>query len=131
MGIEINKSSFEPQDYVTFGARLEENLQSLHELHCRTSVCHFGTTVNPFGTLRHLSVDYVKIDGSFVLDEARRQSLPDTISSLQAQGKLTIVPMVESAAVLSSLWQAGANYIQGHYLQEPSRAMDYDFANDA
>ncbi len=32
MGIEINRSSFEPQDYAAFGARLEENLQSLHEL---------------------------------------------------------------------------------------------------
>ena len=35
--------------------------------------------------------------------------------------------MVESATVLSALWQAGANYIQGHYLQEPSTEMDYDF----
>ena len=38
--------------------------------------------------------------------------------------------MVESATVLSALWQAGANYIQGHYLQEPSTEMNYDFAAD-
>jgi EAL domain-containing protein (putative c-di-GMP-specific phosphodiesterase class I) len=35
--------------------------------------------------------------------------------------------MVEDAQVLSTLWQAGANYIQGHYLQEPAAQMSYDF----
>jgi EAL domain-containing protein (putative c-di-GMP-specific phosphodiesterase class I) len=38
--------------------------------------------------------------------------------------------MVETANILSTLWQAGANYIQGHYLQEPSAEMDYDFSTD-
>jgi len=38
--------------------------------------------------------------------------------------------MVENANVLSTLWQAGANYIQGHYLQEPSMEMDYDFSTE-
>jgi EAL domain-containing protein (putative c-di-GMP-specific phosphodiesterase class I) len=38
--------------------------------------------------------------------------------------------MVETADILSTLWQAGANYIQGHYLQEPSAEMDYDFSTD-
>jgi EAL domain-containing protein (putative c-di-GMP-specific phosphodiesterase class I) len=52
------------------------------------------------------------------------------IRELQQHGKLTVIPMVESATVLSALWQAGANYIQGHYLQEPSTEMNYDFAAD-
>ena len=33
--------------------------------------------------------------------------------------------------MLSALWQAKeANYIQGHYLQEPTTEMDYDFSTD-
>lgn len=43
-------------------------------------------------------------------------------------GKLTIVPMVENTAQLTALWQCGANYIQGYYLQEPHPEMDYDFS---
>ena len=46
-----------------------------------------------------------------------------------AGAKLTIVPLVESASALATLWQAGANYIQGRYLQGPSQAMDYDFSS--
>ena len=42
-------------------------------------------------------------------------------------GKLTIASFVESASVLSSLWQIGVNFIQGYYLQAPSEQMDYDF----
>ncbi len=34
------------------------------------------------------------------------------------------------ASVLATLWQAGVNYIQGYYLQGPTQAMDYDFAED-
>ena len=50
--------------------------------------------------------------------------------ALQNSGKLTVVPMVENANILSTLWQAGANYIQGYYLQEPSTEMDYDFSTE-
>ena len=52
------------------------------------------------------------------------------IKSLQAQGKLTIVPLVENAAILSTLWQAGVNYIQGYYLQAPTTEMNYDFSEE-
>ena len=34
------------------------------------------------------------------------------------------------ASVLATLWQAGVNYIQGHYLQGPSQSMNYDFSAD-
>ena len=59
-----------------------------------------------------------------------KDQVTDMIQQLQGGGKLTIVPMVESANVLSALWQAGANYIQGHYLQQPSTSMNYDFSTD-
>ncbi len=109
-------------------------VKAVKALHCRTSLSHFGQTNTGFDTLKHLSVDFVKVDGGMVLevkdDAQRRKSLTVMIEELQGLGKLTIVPMVESASELSALWQAGANYIQGHYLQEPSAEMNYDFASD-
>ena len=63
-------------------------------------------------------------------DPDLKDEITGMIQKLQGGGKLTIVPMVESANVLSALWQAGANYIQGHYLQQPSTSMDYDFSTD-
>ncbi|WP_141394287.1 EAL domain-containing protein, partial [Pseudomonas aeruginosa] len=42
--------------------------------------------------------------------------LKGLIAELHEQQKLSIVPFVESASVLATLWQAGATYIQGYYL---------------
>jgi EAL domain-containing protein (putative c-di-GMP-specific phosphodiesterase class I)/GGDEF domain-containing protein/PAS domain-containing protein len=109
-------------------------VQGLKSMHTRSSLRHFGATDNPFETLRHVPVDFVKIDGTHVQEldgkSMKRDQLTNMIRELQQHGKLTVIPMVESATVLSALWQAGANYIQGHYLQEPSTEMNYDFAAD-
>ncbi|MBC9249169.1 ferrous iron transporter C [Pseudomonas alcaligenes] len=105
--------------------------QGLAELHCKVALSQFGCALNPFNTLKHLSVDFVKVDGSFSQDLSsaeNQEALKTLLASLHAQAKLTIVPFVESASVLATLWQAGVNYIQGHYLQGPSQSMDYDFS---
>jgi multidomain signaling protein FimX len=122
------------QDAAAHMRETREFLTTLKTMHCRTSLSRFGIIDQPMELLGHMPVDFVKLDGSHVArlaDDARRkEQLTTTIRDLQAAGKLTVIPMVESAATLSSLWQAGANYIQGHYLQEPSSEMDFDFSND-
>ena len=121
-------------DAASYVRQAREFVQGLKAMHCRTSLRHFGVTENPFETLRHVPVDFVKLDGNHVQEldgnPAKKDSLTSMIRELQQHGKLTVIPMVESATVLSALWQAGANYIQGHYLQEPSTEMNYDFAAD-
>jgi EAL domain-containing protein (putative c-di-GMP-specific phosphodiesterase class I)/PAS domain-containing protein/GGDEF domain-containing protein len=111
-----------------------EFVEGLKNIHCRSSLSRFGLAAEPFEILRHIPVDFVKLDGSHIESLAENPDLKDQITDmiqqLQGGGKLTIVPMVESANVLSALWQAGANYIQGHYLQQPSTSMDYDFSTD-
>ena len=111
-----------------------EFIEGLRNMHCRASLSHFGNLDDPFETLRHVSVDMVKLEGSTVIkmdeDDGLRSRIIEQIKQLQNHGKLTIVPMVESANTLSTLWQAGANYIQGHYLQEPSTEMNYDFETE-
>ena len=111
-----------------------EFIESLRNMHCRTSLSRFGTTPDSFEVLRHLSVELVKLDGMRMLelggDKSVQDEVIDQIKQLQNEGKLTIVPMVENASTLSVLWQAGANYIQGHYLQEPTSEMSYDFSTE-
>ena len=106
--------------------------QGLAQLHCKVALSQFGCAANPFNTLRHLHVDYVKVDGSFSQELNKPESqeaLKTLLASLHAEAKLTIVPFVESASVLATLWQAGVNFIQGYYLQGPSQSMDYDFSS--
>ncbi len=106
-------------------------VKGLAALGSRSSISNFGCSLNPFNTLKHVSCNYVKVDGSFTLDIQNNNENPEILTSLvkelHKEDKTTIVPFVENASVLSTLWQAGVHYIQGHYLQAPTEKMDYDF----
>jgi diguanylate cyclase (GGDEF)-like protein/PAS domain S-box-containing protein len=118
-------------DAVAYLKQAKALTQGLAELHCKVALGQFGCAINPFNTLKYLNVDFVKVDGSFSQDLSNAESqeaLKTLLASLHAQAKLTIVPYVESASVLATLWQAGVNYIQGYYLQGPSQSMDYEFS---
>ncbi len=95
------------------------------------AISNFGCSLTPFNTLKHVPAGLIKIDGSFTSDIQNNNESPETlihlIEQLHAEQKITLVPFVENASVLSTLWQAGAHYIQGHYLQEPSHNMSFDF----
>ncbi len=105
--------------------------EGLQKLKTVMSISNFGCSLNPFNTLKHVPASIIKIDGSFTLDIQNNKESPETlihlIEQLHGENKITIVPFVENASVLSTLWQAGAHYIQGHYLQEPTQNMSYDF----
>ncbi|MHA6492323.1 EAL domain-containing protein [Pseudomonas borbori] len=122
---------FNEPDAIAYLKQAKALTQGLNELHCKVGISQFGCAINPFNTLKHLNIDFVKVDGSFSQDLSKpenQEALKTLLASLHAQAKLTIVPFVESATVLATLWQAGVNYIQGYYLQGPSQSMDYDFS---
>lgn len=111
----------------------KEFTKAVHELHSKVSISQFGCALNPFSTLKHIEADYVKIDGSFTEEiqksDQAKEEVKEIVKSLQNAGKLTIIPLVENAGVLATLWQAGVNYIQGYYLQAPVPEMNYDFGD--
>lgn len=124
---------FNESDATTYLKQAKDFTRGLRELHCKVSLSRFGCSLNPFNNLKHLEVDYLKIDGSFTKDLGSKESqdaLKEMVASAHSQGKLTIAPFVESAAMLSTLWQIGVNYIQGYYLQAPTEKMNYDFSSD-
>ncbi|WP_193072394.1 EAL domain-containing protein [Pseudomonas sp. FME51] len=107
--------------------------EALHSIHSRIALSHFGGALNPYAVLKHLPVDYVKIDDSFssdLTDPEAVERLKEMVATLHNQGKLTVVSGVNSATMMPTLWQAGVNYIQGDYLQPPADSMSFDFSNE-
>jgi len=109
--------------------------RGLAEMHCGFSVEDFGNGMNSFQLLKHLQVSYLKIDGSFIhnLSSSKEnqtivKSIVDMASSLN---KPVIAEFVEDASSLTILWQSGVQYIQGNFLQEPVKDMDYDFIGES
>lgn len=108
--------------------------QGMSELHCKTSINHFGCSLKPMTLMKHLTPDFVKLDDSFAqeIDQSAEKlaELKEMVTSLQETGVLTAISGIEDPMILSTLWQAGINFIQGYYLSPPLEDMDYDFASE-
>lgn len=107
-------------------------VRMIRELACQFSLAHFGAGTNPFSILKHLDVDYLWIDGSLIKSLDREAKHQITVSSLvesaNSMGKRVIAENVEDANSLALLWQYGVHYALGHYIQEPSPTLDFEFS---
>ena len=95
----------------------------LKDIGCQFALDDFGTGFCSFTYLKHLPVDKLKIDGSFVqgmattyVDQAMVQSMNQIAHAL---GKETIAEFVENEPTLAILRDLGVDYAQGHYLGKP------------
>jgi diguanylate cyclase (GGDEF)-like protein/PAS domain S-box-containing protein len=86
------------------------------------------------GFLKHLPVDYLKLDGSLTKSVASTPEKQQTIQQINtlahSSGVKTIATHIEDANSLAALWTAGVDYMQGNFLQEPSPNLDYEFSAD-
>jgi multidomain signaling protein FimX len=105
---------------------------TLHELQCQLALAHFGAGTNPLGILKHLTVDYLLIDGSLIhslaQDAHRQNTLKSIVDAANSLGKLAIAEDVEDATSLALVWQHGVHYAMGYYIQGPSATLDFDFS---
>lgn len=109
--------------------------KGLSLLKCQLSVNHFGLFENGMELTNHLDITYARVDDSFVEkmingDTEATNQLSSLLRSIHQNDINSIVPKIENAEVLSSLWEMGVNYIQGYYLQEPLDDMAYNFESD-
>lgn len=110
----------------------KEFVEKIKEFDCRFSISRYGLREKPIEIMQHVDVAFVKLDASLIRDLSNRDTikhLTEIVSILNDDGRMAIAPFVESASVLSTLWQMGAGYIQGYYLQPPMPDMSYDFSH--
>jgi EAL domain-containing protein (putative c-di-GMP-specific phosphodiesterase class I)/GGDEF domain-containing protein/DNA-binding NarL/FixJ family response regulator len=109
--------------------------EAIHQLGCRISLSGFGHVAeSQSDLLKNTSADMVQVDGNFTRTlhtSGDAKALKTLVADIGSAGVKTIVPFVENASVLATLWQVGADFIQGHYLQAPSREMNYEFTDIA
>jgi diguanylate cyclase (GGDEF)-like protein len=123
-----------PADCVTFEiteslavrhlAHVEKQIAGLRELGCRLALDDFGTGYSSFSYLQKLSVDYIKIDGTFIRDIVNNpvdQKMVRLIGEIGREaGMQTIAEYVQSGAAFSLLGKLGIDYAQGFYIGRPT-----------
>lgn len=98
--------------------------QRLERLGCALALDDFGTGYGSFTYLKHLPVQYLKIDIQFIRDlvnsKADQQIVRSIVGVAKYFGVKTIAEGVETRDTLDLLTSYGVNYAQGYYLGRPA-----------
>jgi diguanylate cyclase (GGDEF)-like protein/PAS domain S-box-containing protein len=98
-------------------------IQELQQLGCRFALDDFGVGMSSFGYLKHLPVDFLKIDGSFVKEmcaDPIHRAMVEAIHHIgHVMGKRTIAEFVETNETTEALRSIGVDYGQGYALARP------------
>ncbi len=126
-GLDPTKLIFEITERDTVkNIRLFDKL--IHELKqdgFRFAIDDFGSGYSSFEYIKTFSIDFLKVDGSFIRALVGNSTMEKHIvSSIAAlAGKLrikTIAEFVESGEILGEVEAAGIDYAQGYFIQKPS-----------
>ncbi len=96
----------------------------LRRLGCRFALDDFGVGHGTFTYLKHLAVDYLKIDLQFVrdllTDDSDRQVVQAIIGVAKQFDLKTIAEGVEDQGTLEELRSMGADFAQGYWIGRPA-----------
>ena len=98
-------------------------IEKMKALGCRIALDDFGSGMSSFAYLKHLPVDYLKIDGEFVKDlisDSVDQAMVEAINAISHTMRIeTIAEFVENEAILEKLRIIGVDYGQGYGIEKP------------
>ncbi len=104
-------------------ASAQRFIGALKKRGCRFALDDFGIGTSSFGYLKHLPVDTIKIDGSFVKEilnsNVDRAMVEMIVHMAKVMGKAVVAECVESEGILAALREIGVGYAQGYAIGRP------------
>ena len=98
-------------------------VDALGDLGCQFALDDFGSGLSSFNQLRHLKVDYLKIDGSFIHNIDRdpiNRAMVESINTIGKKlGKRTVAEFVENDRIRGILQEIDVDFAQGFGLHKP------------
>ncbi len=100
-------------------------IEVLHGIGCEFSLDDFGSGLGSFASLKHLPVDYLKIDGTYTRDlqsDLVNQEMVAAMIKLARTMQFRIVAeQVEQQEDFDWLRDIGVDFVQGHFIESPSK----------
>ncbi len=134
---EVRESAVPPERFtfeVTETAACErlndamEFIARIRQLGCHVSLDDFGVGFSSFSYLKHLRVDILKIDGSFIREihqnNADKLFVKALVDVARGMGIRTVAEFVENEQVYELVGRLGVDYVQGYYLGKPKPGID-------
>jgi diguanylate cyclase (GGDEF)-like protein/PAS domain S-box-containing protein len=108
---------------ITHLHKAQNFIHRIRQLGCRFALDDFGSGMSSFGYLKHLPVDHLKIDGSFIqdiVDDPVNYAMVKAIQEVATTMRIkTVAEYVESEEILDQLRLIGIDYGQGHGIERP------------
>ena len=104
-------------------------ITELKSLGCRFALDDFGVGFSSFNYVKHLPVDYLKIDGSFIrhlpYDTMDQHLVKAIVAVAHGLGKKTVAEFVQDELTMSLLREYGVDYAQGHHIGKPQYMSEF------
>jgi EAL domain-containing protein (putative c-di-GMP-specific phosphodiesterase class I) len=141
---EIAKARLEPDalvievDKQTIQTRLPQVKalnQSIKKLKLGFAIDHYEVNDNSLNYLKHLSVDFLKIDKTVLdnlnLEFDKQQAVRGIIEKANENKIAVIASQVGNTDILPTLYGFGVHYVQGYVIGEPGTRLEYQALDES
>lgn len=124
--VPAGRICFEITETATIGnlSNAQHFIQSLHDFGCLFSLDDFGSGLSSFAYLKNLPIDFLKIEGGFVLgmlDDPLDYVVVESVSLIgQRINTPVIAECVENEGILEAIQSLGIDYAQGYGIHKPT-----------
>jgi EAL domain-containing protein (putative c-di-GMP-specific phosphodiesterase class I) len=124
-GVSLDQICFEITETVAIGnlAQATRFINEMRKMGSHFALDDFGSGLSSFAYLKTLPVDYLKIDGGFVVDMMNDSVDLAMVESIVNIGHImnvqVIAEWVEDEATLAKLKKIGVDYAQGYHIGKP------------
>jgi diguanylate cyclase (GGDEF)-like protein/PAS domain S-box-containing protein len=99
-------------------------IEVLHGIGCEFSLDDFGSGLGSFSSLKHLPIDYLKIDGTYtrnlLSDLVNQEMVAAMIRLARAMEFRVVAEQVERQEDFDWLREAGVDFVQGNFVDVPA-----------
>jgi EAL domain-containing protein (putative c-di-GMP-specific phosphodiesterase class I) len=98
-------------------------IEVLHGIGCEFSLDDFGSGMGSFSSLKHLPIDYLKIDGTYTrnlqADVINQEMVLAMIKLARTMQFRIVAEEVEHQEDFDWLRDVGVDFVQGHFIEAP------------
>ena len=110
--------------------RIVDTVYQLKALGCRIGVDDLGKDYSNFDRIVTLPIDFVKIDGSLMRNISHNRASMELVKNIvnfaRNMNLLTVAEFCSSEEIYRTAVDLGVDYVQGHYIGEPSPTFQYE-----
>lgn len=124
-GVSPDRICFEVRESAVVGQldQAQRFIAVLHGIGCRFALDNFGSGIGSFANLKNLSLDFLKIDGTYTRniesDSVNREMVAAMVKLARTLDFQVVAEQVEDQTTFETLRALGVDFVQGYAVERP------------